>query len=280
MTPARAEPPTLADARSDLERFDEALGGVDVPLHVLQRAARRRCATASGRSTPTLLRQARHRRAPRRARAPSCYGVAVDIGTSKVIAYLFDLRARRAHRPGGHREPADALRRGRHQPHRPRLRQHDETRSRWRRPCARASTPTSRRSTSARRSHANHVYDMTVVGNTAMHHLALGLSPRGPRRRRRSRRPRPSRSRCAASELGIDMNPDGGVHFPPPIAGFVGSDALAVIAATHLAGKKQADAWPSTSAPTPRSRSPTTAASPSPAAPPARRSRATRSATA
>jgi len=29
------------------------------------------------------------------------------------------------------------------------------------------------------------------------------------------------------------------VHFPPPIAGFVGSDALAVIAATHLAGKKK-----------------------------------------
>ena len=35
------------------------------------------------------------------------------------------------------------------------------------------------------------------------------------------------------------MNPDGGVHFPPPIAGFVGSDALAVIAATRLAGKKR-----------------------------------------
>ncbi len=29
------------------------------------------------------------------------------------------------------------------------------------------------------------------------------------------------------------------MHFPPPIAGFVGSDALAVISATHLAGKKR-----------------------------------------
>jgi uncharacterized 2Fe-2S/4Fe-4S cluster protein (DUF4445 family) len=35
------------------------------------------------------------------------------------------------------------------------------------------------------------------------------------------------------------MNPDGGVHFPPPIAGFVGSDALAVVAATHLAETKK-----------------------------------------
>jgi uncharacterized 2Fe-2S/4Fe-4S cluster protein (DUF4445 family) len=33
------------------------------------------------------------------------------------------------------------------------------------------------------------------------------------------------------------MNPEGGVHFPPPIAGFVGSDALAVISATRLASK-------------------------------------------
>ena len=35
------------------------------------------------------------------------------------------------------------------------------------------------------------------------------------------------------------MNPDGGVHFPPPIARFVGSDALAVVAATRLATKKR-----------------------------------------
>jgi uncharacterized 2Fe-2S/4Fe-4S cluster protein (DUF4445 family) len=86
--------------------------------------------------------------------------------------------------------------------------------------------------------HVNHVCDMTVVGNTAMHHLALGLSPVGLGQA-------PFAPAAAepltlrASELGIDMNPDGGVHFPPPIAGFVGSDALAVVAATHLAGKKK-----------------------------------------
>jgi uncharacterized 2Fe-2S/4Fe-4S cluster protein (DUF4445 family) len=79
---------------------------------------------------------------------------------------------------------------------------------------------------------------MTVVGNTAMHHLALGLSPVGLGQA-------PFAPAAAepltlrASELGIDMNPDGGVHFPPPIAGFVGSDALAVVTATHLADKKK-----------------------------------------
>ena len=83
-----------------------------------------------------------------------------------------------------------------------------------------------------------HVCDMTVVGNTAMHHLALGLSPTGLGQA-------PFAPAAAepltlrASELGLDMNPEGGVHFPPPIAGFVGSDALAVIAATKLATKKR-----------------------------------------
>ena len=81
-----------------------------------------------------------------------------------------------------------------------------------------------------------HLYDMTVVGNTAMHHLALGLPAQGL-----GAAPyapvaaEPVTVRGA--DLGIDMNPEGGVHFPPPIAGFVGSDALAVIAATRLASK-------------------------------------------
>jgi uncharacterized 2Fe-2S/4Fe-4S cluster protein (DUF4445 family) len=37
-----------------------------------------------------------------------------------------------------------------------------------------------------------------------------------------------------AADLGFAMNPEGGVHLPPPIAGFVGSDCLSVIAATRL----------------------------------------------
>ena len=46
-----------------------------------------------------------------------------------------------------------------------------------------------------------------------------------------------------AAELGFAMNPEGGVHFLPPVAGFVGSDCLAVIAATRLAQAARAVAW-------------------------------------
>ena len=230
----KLEPPTLADARSDLERFDEGLGGVSVSLAVLDRL-------------PDVLREGKWRAvvthygkrvvdvSPGEAPVP-LYGVAVDIGTSKVIAYLFDL-----HR--GTLLDQEAL-------ENPQMRYGEDVISR----IAQAVDGAVR----ADLAHVvreginadlavlyerqgidpRHVCDMTVVGNTAMHHLALGLSPTGLGQA-------PFAPAAAepltlrASELGLDMNPEGGVHFPPPIAGFVGSDALAVIAATKLATKKR-----------------------------------------
>ena len=144
------EAPTLADERSDVERFDDALGGVEVPLHVLEQlardAARRQVAAsrppATAGASSTCTRASGSARALRRGRRHR---------------HLQDHRlpvrpqARHADRSGGRREPADALRRGRHQPHRPGLpARRDGARSR--RPSVAASTPTSRRSTSVRTS--------------------------------------------------------------------------------------------------------------------------------
>ena len=84
---------------------------------------------------------------------------------------------------------------------------------------------------------ARHVYDMVIVGNTAMHHLALGLSPAGLTGAPFA----PALDEpisVRAADLGVAMNPEGRVYFMPPIAGFVGSDCLAVIAATHLEAKR------------------------------------------
>ncbi len=164
------------------------------------------------------------------------YGAAVDIGTSKVIAYLFDLAA-------GRLVDQEAI-------ENPQMRYGEDVISR----IARAvDADGAGELAAAARDGINqvlgelcdrngvasrHIYDMTVVGNTAMHHLALGLSPVGLGAA-------PFAPAVAApltlraAELGLAMNPEGGVYFPPPIAGFVGSDALAVVAATRLASKRR-----------------------------------------
>jgi len=80
------------------------------------------------------------------------------------------------------------------------------------------------------------IYEMVLVGNTAMHHLFLGLpveqlgrSPYAPA----TDLPLEVKGR----DLGLELNPAAVVYLPPPIAGFVGSDHLAAITATRLLEK-------------------------------------------
>jgi uncharacterized 2Fe-2S/4Fe-4S cluster protein (DUF4445 family) len=77
------------------------------------------------------------------------------------------------------------------------------------------------------------IYETVLVGNTAMHHLFLGLpvaqlgmSPYIPAT------DLPLEVR--AGELGLAFNPAGLVYLPPPIAGYVGSDHLAAVYAARL----------------------------------------------
>ncbi len=227
------DPPVLGDARSDLERVQASLDGVEVPYRALL-------------EIPDVLREhgwratfTRHGRrlidveTPEAAGTP--YGAAVDIGTSKIIVYLFDLTR-------GEHIDSEAV-------ENPQMRYGEDVVSRIAQatPEGRADLAAAARAgidqclgiLYARQGIASrHLYDMTVVGNTAMHHLVLGLPAQGLGAA-------PYAPVAAApltvrgADLGLDMNPEGGVHFPPPIAGFVGSDALAVIAATRLAGKRR-----------------------------------------
>lgn len=77
------------------------------------------------------------------------------------------------------------------------------------------------------------VYEMVAVGNTAMHHLALGicpkylaLSPYTPANRRGVN--------VTARNLGVKINPNGNVYFLPIIGGFVGADTTGVLLATEI----------------------------------------------
>jgi len=74
------------------------------------------------------------------------------------------------------------------------------------------------------------IYETTVVGNTTMSHLLLGISPR-------SLGHLPyvpvfsAALNVSAAELGFKVNPKANVHVLPNIAGFVGADTVGAILA-------------------------------------------------
>ena len=224
---------TFDDARSDRERVRNELGATTVPLSVL-------------RKLPAMLREGRFKATitmyegslidvERKDAGVSAYGVAVDIGTSKIIVYLMDLQE-------GRLIDQEAI-------ENPQMHHGEDVVTRITEALEADSLTELNRlvaeginvalaSVCARREiAAQHVYDMVIVCNTAMHHLALGLSPHGL-----SGAPfAPALDEpisLRAADMGVTMNPEGRVYFMPPIAGFVGSDCLAVIAATHLEAKR------------------------------------------
>jgi uncharacterized 2Fe-2S/4Fe-4S cluster protein (DUF4445 family) len=77
------------------------------------------------------------------------------------------------------------------------------------------------------------VLDVCIVGNTVMHHLALGLptnylgvSPFSPVVRRGFN--------STAGQIGLKINPDTPVHALPTLAGYVGADTCGVILASRI----------------------------------------------
>ena len=238
---------SFADLRSDRDRLLAATGAADAVLPalaglpaVLRNNAWSVTATTYGDTVIDVEPPAQAEGDPDVQTAwgdgrAAPHGVAVDIGTSKVIAYLFELEQ-------GRLIDHEAI-------ENPQMRYGEEVVSR----IAMGIEQGPQELTRAVREgvdHAlevllerhgispRHVYDMTVVGNTAMHHLALGLAPNGLGSAPFApavARPVQLRGR----DFSRAVNPEGGVHFLPPIAGFVGSDALAVIAATRLASRRK-----------------------------------------
>ena len=82
-----------------------------------------------------------------------------------------------------------------------------------------------------------YIYEATVVCNTMMHHLILGISPKYLALSPYVPAVKGSLN-LRAKELDLDVNPNINVHFLPVIAGFVGSDCVADILATGLSKEK------------------------------------------
>ena len=77
------------------------------------------------------------------------------------------------------------------------------------------------------------IVELTLVGNTAMHHIFLGLPVEGLGRAPYQPRVREAID-CKSRDLGLAVAPGAYVHLPPPVGGFVGSDHVAVILAAGI----------------------------------------------
>ncbi|MGB9854315.1 MAG: ASKHA domain-containing protein [Candidatus Bathyarchaeales archaeon] len=84
----------------------------------------------------------------------------------------------------------------------------------------------------------NNVYEATIVGNTVMHHFFLGITPKyvavspfTPSLRKPLD--------IKAKELNIKICPEGNIHILPVIAGFVGADAVADVLSSGIYKSKE-----------------------------------------
>ena len=226
--------PTLEDQRSDFRRLKEALADECPGLTSYPDALR---------ALPGALREDDYRLGvtavgcrmadvhPDPA-TPPCLGLAVDIGTSTVVAYVVDLETGRPLSTAAEHNPqirhgADVISRveyaNTHVGGLPTLRQEVTH-------VINAITKVALEQIGA---DPRWIYEAVVVGNTCMHHLFLGLDPR-----HLAQAPyvpvtsEPVDARPV--EVGLEMNPRGNVHCLPCIAGFVGADTVGVIVAEEM----------------------------------------------
>lgn len=223
-------PPTLDDLRSDAKRLRDAL---DSPTLAFAAPVLRRLsndlrafnfnATVFIRGSSVAGVRPIHSRA---------LGLAVDIGTTKLAAYLVDLSSGETLASKGAMNPQiafgeDVMSRIGHAIIHPgggeQLRSAIvETLNELARDvCAQINRQT------------EDIVDAVVVGNTAMHHLFLGLPVK-----QLGQAPYVAAESAAldlpVSDVGLEIAPGAFVHLLPNIAGFVGSDHVAMLLASGL----------------------------------------------
>jgi uncharacterized 2Fe-2S/4Fe-4S cluster protein (DUF4445 family) len=163
----------------------------------------------------------------------SCYGIAFDIGTTTVVAMLWDLNKGKLVDVIAKTNPqnvfgADVISRILYSAEEPGNILILKTKIR---DCFNEAVNEFKRNYNI---DENHIYDVTVVGNTSMSHLFLGVNPEGL-----ARSPFVPVFCDPVDMLGKDLelkiNPIANVHLLPNIAGHLGSDIVGVLLTTNMA---------------------------------------------
>lgn len=232
-------PPELTDLRSDGERLRQAIPTetkniqVDTPvLRCLSDDLRHRDWRVSA-----FVRKA-NANAPGeiiavRPAGTTPLGLAVDIGTTKLAAYLVDLASGETLATQGAMNPQiaygeDVMARISHATH------HPDNAEQLRVTIVEALNDLARDVCAQARRHVADIADAVVVGNTAMHHLFLGLPVH-----QLGVAPYVAAESAAldvrARDVGLALAPGAHIHLLPNIAGFIGADHIAMLLATGLA---------------------------------------------
>jgi uncharacterized 2Fe-2S/4Fe-4S cluster protein (DUF4445 family) len=234
------QPPSLDDLRADAGRLTKALEeqyglavtGVD--LDVLRQISFRlrahvdpetgnwrvRAVTREGEVIGLLPPEA----------APM--GLAIDLGTTKIAAYLVDLTSGRTLGSHGLMNPQIAY--GEDVIARITQAEQDEgKRALLRQLVAEAVNEAASELCARVDAEPSCIVDMVVVGNTAMHHLFLGL----PVRQLALAPYVPAVASALdvrARDLGLRLAPGAYVHLLPNVAGYIGADHVAMLLATQI----------------------------------------------
>jgi uncharacterized 2Fe-2S/4Fe-4S cluster protein (DUF4445 family) len=227
--------PSFQDSRSDVDRLLEALES--------KIGSRPSLDYESLKEIPHIIRKkdwtvivtvwdGREIIAVQSGRVSNCHGFAVDIGTTKLAGYLLNLSNSEIVASASIMNPQipygeDVISRIRFIMEDPKnlvKLQHTVIEG-----VNRLLKETCKK---ARITPAN-IYEMTVAGNTVMHHIFLGIPPDFV-----ALMPYPAALQSSinvkARELSLNLSPGAYVHTLPTIAGFVGGDAVADCLATGI----------------------------------------------
>jgi uncharacterized 2Fe-2S/4Fe-4S cluster protein (DUF4445 family) len=229
--------PSLSDIRSDVQRLQDSLNDIykietSEIDHTLLKKLPTILRNADWRVTVTIWNEEKIISVEPGDTVKKSYGVAIDIGTSKIICYLSDLTNGELVGTGSLENPQvmygeDVISRIAH------ASQSDASLKKLQKLAIDGVNTTISEACQKSRLSLQNIYEITVVGNTAMHHIFLGVQPKylglspyvpavsGP-------------LNVKARDLSIKVNPSANVHVLPVIAGFVGADAVADIVSTRI----------------------------------------------
>jgi len=226
----RLPEPNLEDNRPDFERLKDFLGDIEIPLDLLKKL-------------PILLREAKWDITAvlwnkkligieRGDTSNRIFGLAIDIGSSKIICHLVDLVSGKTVARGYAENPQvaygeDVVSRITY------ASKSEENLKKLQKVVVNAINEVISKICKEAGVRSYEIYEAVVVGNSVMHHLFFGIypkfisvSPFTPAVREGISYP--------AKEIGLKINSEGYVTSLPLIAGFVGADATANLIVTKI----------------------------------------------